>query len=338
MDRQVWRSCETPYKYGKPVIAGSGIAGNFDANAVDCPFVFYHQGKFQMMYIGFDGTGYQTALAQSDDLVHWRFRGMMLDRREDAGWDKVGAAGTWIIRETNDLRALPTLKKIDGKYWMVYHAYPEQGYETGSASIGLAWCDDEDLLRWHRLDKPVLMSRDGAKWEKGGLYKACVVCLDGRYYMFYNAKNRPSFIWKEQTGIAVSEDLLHWKRYEGNPVIQTAAAGWDSVFCSDPCVVRDGDEWLLFYFGFNGMHAQEGLAVSEDLLKWKKFKKPILRHGKADELDGVHAHKPSVVFYNGTLYHFYCACRKSRPGDPTVNFGREFRCITVAASTPFARA
>lgn len=27
-----------------------------------------------MMHVGFDGTGYQTALAESDDLLNWRIR------------------------------------------------------------------------------------------------------------------------------------------------------------------------------------------------------------------------------------------------------------------------
>ena len=38
----------TPYKYGAPVLAGSGKPGSFDALAVDAPFVFFHNGQFHM--------------------------------------------------------------------------------------------------------------------------------------------------------------------------------------------------------------------------------------------------------------------------------------------------
>ena len=57
------------YKYGKPVLVGSGMEETFDANAVDCPNVFSHNGRFYMTYIGFDNIGYQTGLAVSDDLI-----------------------------------------------------------------------------------------------------------------------------------------------------------------------------------------------------------------------------------------------------------------------------
>lgn len=324
----------TPYKYALPVITGSGIPNRFDCKAVDCPFVFFHQGKFQMLYVCFDGYGYQTALAESGDLLHWNFKALVLRREDHVGWDKVGAAGTWILKESDDIRAVPTLKKVDGRYWMVYHAYPEPGYEEGAASIGLAWCDDEALTRWHRLDKPVFTCTGGAEWEKGGLYKACILADRGKYLLFYNAKNTTYSAWAEQTGMAVSADLTHWNRDKGNPVLKVANGGWDSVFCSDPCVLRDGDRWLMFYFGFDGRHAQEGLAVSEDLRTWNKCPYPILRHGSKGELDEIHAHKPSVLTYNHTLYHFYCACRPSKAGDSSNN-GGEFRCITVAASRPF---
>ena len=61
----------TPYKYGKPVLAPSGVEGEFDRFGVDNLRIVSHGGKFYMFYIGFDGTGYRTALAVSDDLLHW---------------------------------------------------------------------------------------------------------------------------------------------------------------------------------------------------------------------------------------------------------------------------
>lgn len=48
---------ETPYKYGKLVVSGSGKQGQFDSKFADCPFVFSHDNRFYMAYIGFDGTG-----------------------------------------------------------------------------------------------------------------------------------------------------------------------------------------------------------------------------------------------------------------------------------------
>ncbi len=323
----------TPYKYGKPVLVGSGKEGRFDAKAVDCPFVFQHNDKFYMMHVGFDGVGYQTALATSDDLLNWEHLGVILRRGEGSGWDSVNVAGTWIMKE-NRIDAPPVLKKWDNKYWLVYHAYPGIGYESGSAKIGLAWTEDEQLLDWHRLPEPILVPEEGADWEKGGLYKECLVEHEGTFYLFYNAKNQDEGGWVEQTGLALSKDLKTWKRHEHNPVIPITPDRWDSGFASDPCVLRDdsNDQWVLYYFGFDYHRAQEGIALSKDLFHWEKHPEPIIRIGDEGEIDSIFAHKPSVISHNGVLYHFYCSCRRNKEGDPTTNFADEFRTISVAAS------
>ncbi|MDI9418625.1 MAG: family 43 glycosylhydrolase [Firmicutes bacterium] len=324
----------TPYKLGRPVLTGSGRAGDFDALAVDCPFVFYHNSRFYMLYVGFDGFGYQTGLAVSGDLVNWERKGPILRREEHVGWDRVGAAGTWILKNTNSIWELPALQKVGGRYWMVYHSYPEAGYEAGPAQIGLAWSEDPELMQWHRLPEPVFSWKDGADWENGGLYKACLLWENDRYYLFYNAKNAKPRGWVEQIGVAVSTDLNNWQRYEGNPIVRVSEGRWDSQFCADPYVVKDKGRWLMFYYGFNRKHAQDGLAFSRNLYDWTKLPEPILANGKEGEIDHSFAHKPSILYHNGTLYHFYCACRKYREGDPAKSLWDEFRTITFAASRP----
>lgn len=323
----------TPFKYKDPVLTGSGIKGAFDEQSVDIPFVFRHQERFYMLYTGFDGKGYQSALAVSDDLKNWEPKGVILGReKESSRWDKIGAAATWIIKESDNLYDTPTLKKVDGKYWMVYHSYPSSGYEEGPAEIGLAWCEDEELMNWHRLDNPVFSWKDGAEWESGGLYKACIIRHDEKWYMFYNAKNREPR-WVEQTGAAVSEDLLHWKRLAEEPLLKITKDAWDGRFVSDPYIVKDEDIWLNYYFGHNVGHAQEGLALSENLTDWIKMEKPIITHGEVGEIDETHAHKASIFYYEGVLYHFYCAARPFKEGDRTKIY-EEFRTIAVAASKP----
>lgn len=335
----------TPYitvcRYAKPVLAPSGVQCSYDELAVDSPFVFFHGGEWHMMHIGFDGIGYQTAIAHGSDLVHWSGEEPLFRREDLSGWDRGGIAGVWILRE-NSLTGLPTLKKWHGRYWMVYHSYPDKGYEAGPASIGLAWCEDEDLKTWIRLEEPILTWCDGACWEHGGLYKGCLVEENGRFLLFYNAKDRDIWPWHEQIGLAVSDDLVHWTRHPGNPVIVNHPGGFDSSFAADPCVVKDGDTWLMFHYVYDGVHAQEALAWSDDLLHWHCLDSPLLRHGGPGSLDEIHAHKPSVVYKNGILYHFYCAVRPSRPSDNALNQDptrageavSEYRCITVATSKP----
>lgn len=313
------KAIETPYKYNRPVLA-AGTPGEFDCTAVDCPMPFYHNGRFYMLYVGFDGTGYQTGLAVSDDLLHWEKQGVVLKRGSNQDWDKVGQAGAWILQDT-DLYGRHTLRKIDGKYWMIYHSYPDEGYEAGPASMGLAYTEDESLIHWQFVGEPVFRYEKSIPWEGGGLYKCCVVEKDGTYYMYYNAKNDSDFPWTEQTGLATSKDLLHWERHKENPVLPVTEGAWDSLFSSDPCVFWDSREqrWLMFYFGFDGQHAMEGIAESHDMVHFTKHPDPIIRSG--DAIDSVHAHKPGILYHDGVLYHYYCAVDKD-----------DNRCITVACS------
>ena len=60
-----------------------------------------------MVYITFDGNGYETELAVSDDLLKWKPLGKILPFRKD-GWDAVQAAGyialqdhTWANTKTS---------------------------------------------------------------------------------------------------------------------------------------------------------------------------------------------------------------------------------------------
>lgn len=327
----------TKFKYNEAVFSPSGRAGAYDSFAVDCPFVFFHNDKYQMLHVGFDGKGYQTALAYSEDLLHWHSGKVIFSREDGNGWDHVGVAGLWILKE-DGFDKKPVLKKYKGKYWMVYHSYPNEGYESGSAQIGLAYTEDEDLLEWTRCEEPVLSWKNGKPWEQGGLYKGCLIEEKGKFYLFYNAKEIDEEPWHEQIGLALSDDMFKWERWEDNPVIPNTHGSWDSRFSADPYILNDNGKWVMYYYGFDGKAAREGIAFSDDLFHWEKLMEPILYEGKEGDIDRFHAHKPSVMMKDGILYHFYCAVRESRDSDDAVNISTvegertEYRCIAVATN------
>jgi predicted GH43/DUF377 family glycosyl hydrolase len=311
----------TPFKFPRLVVTGSNRPGTFDRNSVDCPFVFRHEGRFYMTYVGFDGEGYQTGWAVSSNLTEWKPLGLLIGRDPNSPVTRYNVALTWILRD-NDVFGAGTLKRVGGRFLGVYHAYPKPGYEEGPAVIGLCW--SRDLRRWE-LDPPCLRAEDGAAWEQGGLYKACLVEHAGAYYLFYNAKTRGQ-PWREQTGFATSKDLKRWVRFPGNPVIPNGGPGApDEIFASDPCVLRHRDRWALFYYGLDKR------GVARDLLALAPaFEGPVTKAGvlidvgPKGSIDSRYAHKPSVIAHQGALYHFYCAVSEE--------FGRG---IGVARSRPF---
>ncbi len=230
----------TPYKYGRLVLAASPDPNAFDSKSVDDPFVFLHEGAFHMLYIGFDGTGYQTGLAKSFDLVNWERVACVARRNPNSRYTRYNVALSFVVRE-NGLTSSGRLKKVHGRYLGAWNAYPNAGYEEGSAVIGLAWSDD--LLHWE-LTEPILFPADGAPWEHGGLYRPNLIEHDGIFYLFYNAKTdllpkSEGGGWREQTGVATSRDLKHWTRYEGNPILRNGGPeSWDARFASNPFVVH----------------------------------------------------------------------------------------------------
>jgi hypothetical protein len=314
----------TPYKYGKLVLGPSHVPGSFDEKSVDCPFVFFHDGKYHLMYVGFDGTGYQTGLAESTNLVDWTRTGVMLARDPNDPYTRFNIASASILRE-NALDSKGRLLKVDGQYVCAWHAYPNPGYEQGAAVIGLAWSDD--LVHWRR-SAPILHPKDGAAWERGGLYKPYLVKIGDTYHLYYNAKTAEKR-WHEQTGVALSRDLKTWTRNPGNPIIRNGGPNApDARFASDPFVARHGDQWALYYFGLaNDGKARDLLALGGDPLHFDKVDEVLIDVGKPGSVDDDYAHKPALVFDRGDLYHFYCAVSGPYPND--------VRGISVARSRPW---
>lgn len=339
MDRDI-SDLITPYKLGRPVLAPSGIEGEFDRYAADHMRIFRHNGRFYCMYIGFDGTGYQTMLAASDDLLHWERKGLISPRGSDNQWDRVGRAVSCVLHDI-DLYGNRQLIKKDGKYWMYFHAYPQRGYESGAAVNGLAWTTDEELLDWHYMNEPVFEKGGPGQWDEAGLYSVWIVPHNGSYRLYYNGKSKPDWPWEEQVGLAFSDGLTGWTRYENNPVVRVSPDqnAWDCRFSNGQHVLYDSRKhrWVQFICGYDGKHAQNGVALSEDGIIWEKYPEPLLKYGEPGSIDSIHAHKMAVIWHEGALYQFYCAVRPTVTSEEKARFGNEYRCLTVARSTPFTK-
>jgi predicted GH43/DUF377 family glycosyl hydrolase len=344
-------SYRTPYKYPNLIFKGTGDKRDFDSLAVDDPIVFRANGKFYMLYIGFDGTGYQTGLASSNDLLKWDRVALIGPRNPNSQYTKFNFAMSCILRDKN-LHGAGEAIKINGQYIGIWNAYPGAGYEQGAAVIGMA--TSPDLLHWTLTD-PILKPEDGASWEHGGLYRSDLLLDNGTYYLYYNAKTdslpkSEGGGWHERTGVATSTDLKRWTRSPLNPLLQNGARGSatypisdsrhsispptidarDSRFASNPYVVKNGSQYAMFYFGLRYQapsRACEMLALGNDPLHFTKVPEVLIDTGAPGTIDETYAHKPSVIYHDGALYHFYCAVSGKYPND--------IRGIAVARSKPW---
>jgi len=312
----IYEKVKTPHKYGI-LVKGEG------GRKVDCPSVFRQESNWYMMYLIFDGDGYETAIAESNDLLHWKTLGKILTFKNENVWD-ANQVGGYIALQDHTWGGSYELGRYDGKYWLSYLGGALKGYETDPLAIGIAWTKSPaQPVEWHRIkDNPALhpYDNDAREFERKTLYKSNIIydrqqTLGFPFVMFYNAKQQGR--WVERIGMAVSKDMIHWRRFGDKPVIDNL-----SGISGDPQVTRIGDVWVMFYFGaFWQPKAFDTFACSYDLVNWTKWTGPNLIE-PSEPWDSTYAHKPWVIKHNGVVYHFYCAV------------GDQGRVIALAASKP----
>jgi len=322
--RAVYDAVKTPHKYGIVLFPEQG-------HMVDNPCVFAKGGKWYMIYIDFDGKGYETRLAESTDLLNWRILGCVVKRGEKGQWD-AAQADMWPILLDSEWNGSNELRQFNGRYWGMYIGGANEGYEADPLLTGVVWTDEPSAAKlWTKHPQPVLGPNDAdARWfEKKTIYKHNVVedksrSLGGRFVSFYNAKE--SLPMTERIGMAVSDDLIGWKRVGTEPIIDDIGKG--RGISADPMIRKIGENWVMFYFGFMWKDRLKGafdtFAVSKDLKSWTKWKgEPLIK--PSEPWDREHAHKPWVIRHNGVVYHFYCAV------------GNKGRAIALATSVPLER-
>ena len=84
--KAIYEEVKTPHKVGMVMLPGKG-------EMIDNPCVFRHGDAWYMIFIVFDGKGYETHLAKSDDLVRWKRLGKVFGRAEGTSWDSAQADG-----------------------------------------------------------------------------------------------------------------------------------------------------------------------------------------------------------------------------------------------------
>ncbi|MBB5437826.1 putative GH43/DUF377 family glycosyl hydrolase [Pedobacter sp. AK017] len=313
--KSIYEEVKTPYKYGLVMVPDD------EGHKMDCPTVFRESNTWYMTYLVYSGRGYETWLAKSKDLLNWEKLGRLMSFGDAGKWDDNQKAGYNALTSTRwggDYK----LGKFEGKYWMSYFGGKEKGYETEPLSIGMAYTDKKPWVaqEWTRLPEPVLTSADAdVRWweNRNKLFKSTVIedkqRLTGhRFVMYYNAvgdslENNKKTRWYERIGMAVSDDMLHWKRFGKDPVVHHPVG-----ITGDGVIQKINGTWVMFYFGAFWQDRQGAFnrfAASDDLVNWTDWTGNNLIES-SEVYDKLYAHKSFVLKYKGLVYHFYCAVNK----------------------------
>ena len=161
---------------------------------VEDVFVMKHDSLYYMFA---ESRGDSAHLLTSSDRINWQDKGALDIRTKNGKPIEKGPYGT------------PTVWK-EGDIWYLF-------YERNDAAVWLA--TSKDLKIWtHVQDEPVL-NCGPEEYDKFAVAFNQIVRHNGLYYAYYHASAFKD--WREwSTNIAVSKDLIHWKKYRNNPIVK----------------------------------------------------------------------------------------------------------------------
>jgi predicted GH43/DUF377 family glycosyl hydrolase len=135
---------------------------------------------------------------------------------------------------------------------------------------------------------PVMLIRPGT-WEGAHVWAPFVLAYQGTYVMAYTGVN---CYLSQDIGLASSDDLFEWKRFDSNPTSPARNRPWsfwreDGIAsCRDPHMLEyDGRVWMTYTTNTKACATCIAICSTEDLARWEDHG-PILV-GPADGYEMV---------------------------------------------------
>ena len=239
-----------------PVLEGT--AGEWDADAVNIGSVVKRgTNDYIMFYGGKANNSYGIGIAESSDGINWtKYSG-----------NPILTASNFNLDSPFSIVLPYTIKLSDGR-WVMYMEGTKffEGTECPIFAIYGALTDDnEGETGWTPLNSgdPVVEHDHPFTWDDHGVANPKICEIEpGKYIIGYNGQ-QSDLHWK--LGFLYSTDLVNWKRYTENPVMDLAADGeWDNYRIENALIAKDdigGDAIRMWYFGCPTSDGCEDCAI-----------------------------------------------------------------------------
>jgi predicted GH43/DUF377 family glycosyl hydrolase len=177
------------------------------------------------------------------------------------------------------------------------HAFAERGeVRAGDAP------DDETIGHavetadgFARDPQPVLTGRCPFAIEAGGEVVVFYVKVVAGGYRIYGARS--------------ADGVTFTPLADGRPVLDVGSAGeWDSFTVTTPKVFADDGQFVMLYAGDDRLIDDPtgiGIAVSPDLVSWRKYPGPVFTPGQAGGFDSLSVASPVPLFVDGCWQIIY---------------------------------
>lgn len=215
--------------------------GSWDYLGVRNPCVLHGGASYEMWYEGQGEDHTRFGYATSPDGVVWtKYEGNpILDVGPPGSWDDTDIWGASVI--------------FNGSTYEMWYS----GFDGDKDYIGYATSPDGTEWTKHE-QNPVLDVGLPGSWDDAEVADPHVLLTGSEYQMWFAGFD--GLQWR--TGYASFTYGGGWVKYEGNPVLREGNAGeWDDRYAAGPSVLRFGETYHLYYFGYSGTRFQIGLAV-----------------------------------------------------------------------------
>lgn len=205
--------------------------------------------------------------AYSNNLIDWYpandgYPILTSDDFKNTSW-----AGENILGEQIQTPYSSDLLSFEGKWYLFLY-----GYKNGKRQIGLAISDSTVLGPYTILKDPIVANGDKRSWDENACLSARVTQYNNKFIMFYNAINRKD---EEQLGVAWSNDLINWEKYEKNPILSNNTAWRSCDKVAEPNYVEYRND-TIFLMVLGAKSFNDGL--------WNRY---ILRNAYKDKSGNV---------------------------------------------------
>lgn len=233
-----------------------------------------------------------------------------------------GDSGQW----DDSVVWIPKVIKDGDTLRMWYTGHNESIWTASTVGkIGYAWSLDGVIWNKHS-ENPVLEAV--YQWEGGKLYGCAVIKDADLYKMWYGAewwRSPISYVVSpaKKIGYAESSDGVTWTKHPSPVLGLGSASDWDDDFIVPYTVIKEGNEYKMWYYagryGFplEGAYPQIGLATSPDGIQWTKYDNPettdapyansdpVMKLGDLGHWDSERTYEPMVMKTDSGYFMFY---------------------------------
>lgn len=161
--------------------------------------------------------------------------------------------------------------------------------------------------------KKVFSPASSFAWDCKGVFSPRVFSFNKKFYLLYGGSNGKAI----GSGLAVSEDLLHWQRHLDNPILKNGKKGdWDENHALLVDILELEDGYCGFYEGEDVKNNfRIGIAYSHDLINWEKFKgNPIIELGEKGSFKEKMVCGPRAIQKDNQIFIFHAAHNRYMSG------------------------